>query len=306
MNISLISYAFNGGKHPLQLINALPESVSISKFFISRSTYSLFTSSNNALKRFALYDSSFNRYLNSIVSIRCFTLNQNQNIYYSIERASFANTVSEYQGSALFCKHNAMKVSVSLCRFANCTSTCSGASYQRESGTSGGACFFSVSNVIMNSCFFESCVGAALGSAVYVSTPTNHFSNISCMCDVVCGNDITSIHSIYAFEVTTSDIRYLNSTNSVCKNLYGILHIGVYPETFNAKYFSIIMKTGENIAIPLGISLQDSGVGYLEHAYIANGNNNGIISTWLGTYEFNDIVFNPVVPSKAYDPIFVI
>ena len=294
MNISISSYVFNRGNRPIQISNALIKSLYLTKFFVSCSKISMIKSSNNALERFKLYNSAFNKYLSPVVCIRSDSSYYNKEHYFTVERTTFKNAKSVYQGSALCCKQGSMKVCILSCRFANCTSTCISSSYQRDSaGTSGGACFFSVCEVIMKSCSFESCIGAALGSAVYVSTPKEYSSNISCMCDINCGNNITSIHSIYAYETTKLKLSDLNSTNSISKNMYGTFHIGMYPLTFNAQYFSIIMKPNENIAIPIGMSVTTDKTGYLNHAYIANGNDaTGLISTWLGHYVINDIVFN--------------
>ena len=187
-----------------------------------------------------------------------------------------------------------MKVFTAQCNFINCTCTCGLTSYERnENIVSGGACCFSVSEVIMKTCFFKLCIGEYLGSAVYASTPLNYYTNISCMCDIDCGKVRDIGHSVYAIETSTTEVKDLNSTNSISSSDAGVLFFGKRPSEFTSKYVSIIMNPSIQIARPLGVSAQSNTKGgFIEDAYVRNGNCNGLISIWKGKYKFNNIVFD--------------
>ena len=142
----------------------------------------------------------------------------------------------------------------------------------------------------MKSVLFESCVGQNLGSAVYASTPLNYYTNISCMCDIDCGKVRDIGHSVYAIETSTTEVKDLNSTNSISSSDAGVLFFGKRPSEFTSKYVSIIMNPSIQIARPLGVSAQSNTKGgFIEDAYVRNGNCNGLISIWKGKYKFNNI-----------------
>jgi len=74
--------------------------------------------------------------------------------------------------------------------------------------------------------FFESCIGAEMGSTIYESTFRGHPSKFDCLCDVNCGNeDQSQTTSVYAFDESSSINRDINSTNSISQNYYGTIHI---------------------------------------------------------------------------------
>ena len=294
MNISLYSFSLRRANSLMHITSTRFNKFMISDFFISHSASPFFTSFNNKLESFSLTHSLFNRYLSPVTIVRCSSTDDKKQTY-RVERTIIMNSISNNQGSALCCKYQTLQVHVSECTFINCTSKLSSSSYQRTaSSTSGGACFFSVGELVMKSVAFESCVGASLGSAVYASTVLNNHANVSCLCDVDCGNSITTIHSIYAFEVCTTTAKNINSTSSISKNIYGTIHLGNYPATFSVKYLSIIARESESITIPLGLSLQgSSSSGFLYYAYIKGcKNSGGLISLWRGSYILNNVIFN--------------
>ena len=293
MNVSLRSFSNDKAVSLIQITNTRFDKLSISNFFVSRSTSPLFTSFNNKIKKFSLSSSLFNKYLNPVTNIRCSSTDNSKHSY-KVERTIIMNSISNTQGSGLCCKNPDLQVYVSSCTFINCTSKVSGSSSQRDNGVSGGACLFSVGEVIMKSVMFESCVGESLGSAVYASTIINNRANVSYLCDVNCGKDTTSIHSIYAFELCTTTARNINSTNSISKSIYGAIHLGKYPKTFSVKYLSIKAQTSANTAIPLGMGLHDgTDTGYIDHAFFSGCKYpNGLMTLWKGIYVLDDIVFS--------------
>ena len=302
MNISIKSYSAIKRDSP-QITNTLYKTFLISDFFISHSKTSFFLSFNDKTELFKLSSSFFNRVLDPIIKVRCNKANKND--IYFVEKTTFMNTISGVQGSALSCYHESMKVAISLCRFINCTTTCSGNSFQRKGDVSGGACFFSVSEASIKSCYFEACVGSALGSAVYVSTPINHYFNASCVSDYNCGNTITSYHSVYAFETSTSNIRNINSTKPFSRNFHGVVLFGQYPRKFSVMYSSIIFRTGETNAVPFLLSeSDDADISCLDHIYIRNGkSSDGLFTIYKGTYVLKDVVFDSCSGKLYYTPV---
>jgi len=247
------------------------------------------------MNSFILSSSSFDRFLSSVIVIRCTSGDNSQTNMCTVEKSKFLNSKSDIQGSAINIKQNSSKAAISFCTFINCSSTACGVSSQRpDNYATGGACFVDVNEIEMKSCFFMSCAGTHLGSAVYYCVPRYKNAAVSCLCDICCGFNTTNIHSIYAFERGSSKIRDINSTNAISKSHYGYLHMGRGPAGFSIKYISIVKNYNDSIFIPLGISLLDETCyGYACHAYFANGTNqNGLISIWSGNYILNDTVFD--------------
>ena len=293
MNISLRSFTQNNAGSSIQVANTRFSKFSISNFFVSHSTTSFFASFSNKQESFSLTGSFFNKYLSPVINVQC-NSNDDKAHTYRVERTTIMNSVSIYQGSALCCRQASLQVYVSKCTFINCTSTSTGPSEQRDSYTSGGACFFSVGEVTLKYNLFKACTGMSLGSAVYASTPLNNKAEITCICDVDCGNYAPNTYSsIHAFEMSTTTAKDINSTNPITTNYCGYIHIGMYPKTFSLKYVLMKARTDDSVSIPLGMSLyQSTDIGHLEHACFYDCKSaNGLLSLWRGNYILNDIYF---------------
>jgi len=296
MNISIssLSLKYGGNMHSCLFTNTLYRTFKIQKVFSSHSQASFFNSFGSKLAAFSLRKSYFNKYLDSIVSIR--SNNNEKDLIMTVKSSTFTNIVTNHQGSALFNNYKNAKVFVSFCSFINCESKGSGNSNERTDGNvCGGTCMFSVGEIMMKSCSFDTCIGISLGSTLYISTPCSNCINISCLVDFNCGKDVTGTHySIYACEAGVLNAKSMNSTNAISMKHHGVLHVGMSPEKCSLKYVSFIAKSTDMTMIPLGISLAgENYYGYVDYAYIANCKcSDGIITTYTGKYVFDHTIFD--------------
>ena len=166
-----------------------------------------------------------------------------------IKGNTFSNIHSNKPGGSIYLA-TSVKVSIYQCYFNDCSSTGLINSTTRPQSTcSGGAIFVDVKEINLNTCVFMKCVGVGFGSAVYLCIPNNDnsdkFTNIYSLCDIECGNAISTYHSVYSFEQGKVDLKNFNSSSSISKNQFGVIHIGYHPKESICNYISVIFDKND-------------------------------------------------------------
>ena len=211
-----------------------------------------------------------------------------------VKEAFFSNLFSAEEGSAVKCRMSSIQAYILHSTFSNCSTSCSTTSSSREAHVSGGACFLDIKEMDVSRCLFTECKGPSLGSVFYAAGTRGRMFNISCLSDSRCGTTTKDYHSIYAFETSSSFLTNVNSSYSISQSIYGVIHFGVAPDTFNCSYSSFIFTNSENDHIPFGAGLINSNnEAWISHiSFVNSRSSNGILTLWKGTYYFSEIIFS--------------
>ena len=98
-----------------------------------------------------------------------------------IENNLFSKIASTRVGGTIYLQDASIVLSMKMCSFYKCTTTGTGASTSRSGSIAAGACFFDISELIIESISFEECNGDGVGSSMYICTPQNKRSNATCI-----------------------------------------------------------------------------------------------------------------------------
>ena len=205
---------------------------------------------------------------------------------------SYFSYLTAPEGGAIHIINLQINCSIESCYFDSCTTTGKRTSSSRDSTPSGGACYFDIKSINITNVLIKKCKAFSFGHSIYCSISFSFPCAVNCLSDEFSGQKISSKESsVFVFDRGDSFIKDINISYPTSITYPGAIHIGMYIDKSDNKYWNIIFnskETEENQLMSISFAIKEGETNKCDYFHIENSfSNDGLFTFWYGKHYFN-------------------
>ena len=181
----------------------------------------------------------------------------------NIVNCIFQSLTSNVGGAILI--NSSYNVNLAFTQFKQCSATSSQKSSSGRSESSGGCCYFDVTNINISNIYTTECKSSNYSHAIFTTIPIQTKSYINCLSDFISGRSASPYSTVYGFDKGSYIFKDINITYPKEIIYPGSMHTGLGPEYSSYRFLNIKYKQNEE-SIAISFSLTNNGTNEVEYA----------------------------------------